>query len=340
MQQHGFVDDTKAVDAKRRALFKSLVKSAADLQHMTFPPLHYVVPGLIPEGLTLLAGKPKVGKSFLCLDIALAVATGGKCLGRECEQGDVVALFLEDTDRRMQQRIDRMMGVLKADWPPRLQYFTQFPRLDNDGLELLYNWAKEAKDPRLISIDLWERFRSVPKTSNGSQYRSDYADLAEVQKKFAAEFPKLGILVTNHQRKASSEDVFDTISGTLGLNGGADTLAVLAREEGAKTLDIRGRDVEDCAIIVEQDKQTLRWKDVGKKHEGAMTPERRKVIAVMQGKKPMSLAQIHEAVGGKYESLKVLVNKMFHDDALIKTRWGSYALPGWDDIPDFGGQIQ
>src|SRR6516165_6488330 len=93
MKQHGFTSE----EDELRTLRESLVKSAADLQHLTFPPLNNVVPGLIPEGLTLLAGKPKVGKSFMCLDVALAVAMGGGCLNHQCEQGDVMALFLEDT---------------------------------------------------------------------------------------------------------------------------------------------------------------------------------------------------------------------------------------------------
>src|SRR5262249_22078046 len=125
---------------KLRTQLKLLTNSAANLQRLTFPELNYVVPGILPEGLTLLAGKPKVGKSFLCLDVGIAVAEGGLCLGRQCERGDVMALFLEDTDRRMQRRIDKMLGVLKAEWPERFTYATQFNRLDDDGLAMLYLW--------------------------------------------------------------------------------------------------------------------------------------------------------------------------------------------------------
>jgi hypothetical protein len=333
MKQHGFTPE----DDKRRAQLKLLVKSAADLQYMTFPPLHYVVPGLIPEGVTLLAGKPKVGKSFLCLDAALAVSMGGKCLNHQCEQGDVMALFLEDTDRRMQRRITSMIGAQKTDWPSRLKFVTKFNRLDQGGLDDLYQWAKEAENPRLIVIDLWERFRPEEKKTNGSQYRSDYAGLAEVQQRLS-EFPKLGVLVTNHQRKATSEDIFDTISGTLGLNGGADTMAVLAREEGAKTLEVRGRDVEDCAIVVEQDKQTLRWINKGLKHAGAMTPERRKIVDAMRGRGPMTAKRVHEIIGGSHDAIRYLMMKMCQDDVIIKTKWGSYVLA--NEHSGFDGGMQ
>src|SRR3712207_4780338 len=88
-----------------------IVRSAADLQRQTFPPIRYVVPGYIAEGLTLLAGRPKLGKSWFMLDVGLAVAAGRTCLGATaCEQGDVLYLALEDNERRLQSRIEKLLG--------------------------------------------------------------------------------------------------------------------------------------------------------------------------------------------------------------------------------------
>ena len=82
------------------------VFSAQTLLSAQFEPIEYVVPRYIGEGLTILAGRPKAGKSWLALDVALAVATGGLALGKErCEQGDVLYLALEDNKRRLQKRI-------------------------------------------------------------------------------------------------------------------------------------------------------------------------------------------------------------------------------------------
>jgi hypothetical protein len=307
------------------AQFKALTKTAADLQHEKFPDLHYNVPGLIPEGLTLFAGKPKIGKSWKCLDVALAVAMGGTCLGRQCEQGDVLALFLEDTDRRMQRRIDRMLGTFKAQWPAGLRYATKWPRMDEGGLDMLCQWAHEAEKPRLIIIDIWERVRPRQRNGGGTQYRDDYAGLSDAQSRLA-EFPKLSTITTNHLRKMGSDDVFDMISGTLGLNGGADTLMVLGREEGLKTLEIRGRDVDDCSLIVEQDPVTLRWVDKGAKRRGAMTPERRKIVEAMRGQGPMTAQDIAGAIDGDYENVRKALQRMFNDDAVMKTARGSYVL--------------
>src|SRR5262249_19836819 len=79
--------------------------SLQELKAMTFEPLKYVVPGIFVEGLTLLAGKPKIGKSWLVLHAALAVARGGFTLGElHCKQGDVLYLALEDSERRLRSR--------------------------------------------------------------------------------------------------------------------------------------------------------------------------------------------------------------------------------------------
>ena len=89
--------------------------TAADLQHQEFPPVQYCVPDLIPEGLTLLAGKPKIGKSWLALDICIAVASGRYCLGeRKPDTGDVLYAALEDNKRRLQRRVDRLLSPVSA----------------------------------------------------------------------------------------------------------------------------------------------------------------------------------------------------------------------------------
>jgi hypothetical protein len=93
------------VEVKIKADLDDVLKSAADLQHKQFEELRFIVPKYLPEGCALLAGRPKVGKSWLALDAGIAVSSGGACMGQQCEQGDVLGLFLEDTDRRLQRRM-------------------------------------------------------------------------------------------------------------------------------------------------------------------------------------------------------------------------------------------
>ena len=95
--------------------------TAAELKRQQFEPVSYVVPGLIPEGLAILAGRPKVGKSWLALDVAVACASGRICLG-DCqpEEGDVLYAALEDNPRRLQRRIDKILRPHTDEWPEQL----------------------------------------------------------------------------------------------------------------------------------------------------------------------------------------------------------------------------
>src|SRR4051812_39851650 len=84
--------------------------SEKDLKTETFPPMRDVVPGLITEGVTLLAGKPKKGKTWMAIDIAIATTAHRYCLGDFLPQrGDVLYIALEDNKRRMQRRIRQLL---------------------------------------------------------------------------------------------------------------------------------------------------------------------------------------------------------------------------------------
>jgi hypothetical protein len=113
-----------------------------------------------PETLTILAGRPKLGKSWLMLDVGLAVAAGRYCLGEtKCEQGDVLYLALEDNERRLQSRITKILGYAD-DWPARFYYATEWPRADAGGLDEIRKWLASAEKPRLVVVDILAMFRT------------------------------------------------------------------------------------------------------------------------------------------------------------------------------------
>ena len=200
------------------------VRSSSSIQHTVFDPLRWIVPDLLPEGFTLFIGKPKAGKSWMALDLAIAVATGGKFLDRDCEQGDVLGMFLEDTKRRIQGRMTSMIGIEKVKWPSCLMLATEWPRLDDGGLDMIRDWVLSVKKPRLVIVDILEKVRP---SENGKKtlYANDYAAVTELQK-LAGEL-QISILVIHHQRKAGADNLMDTISGTGGLGGGCDAIMLL-----------------------------------------------------------------------------------------------------------------
>src|SRR3984893_14114994 len=113
--------------------------SAADLVARQFTEPKRAVPQTVAEGLTILAGKPKTGKSWAALDFTVAVAGGYSALGNiECQQGDVLLLALEDNDRRLHQRLKAVLQGQTA--PAALEIATQWRRADAGGLLDLQAW--------------------------------------------------------------------------------------------------------------------------------------------------------------------------------------------------------
>lgn len=107
---------------------------ASELQSLQFPPIKYVIPDYVAEGLTIFAGRPKLGKSWCCLDWGGAVASGGVAFGSiQCEEGDVLYLALEDNQRRLKSRLEKVFPT--GDWPDRLTFWTECDRLDRGGFK-------------------------------------------------------------------------------------------------------------------------------------------------------------------------------------------------------------
>lgn len=298
--------------------------TAAELEHMRFSPPRWIVPGFIPDGLSMLAGKPKLGKSWLMLDVAVAVARGGAVLDRKCIQGDVLYLALEDNQRRIQDRLRRV--TTGGEWPARLMLATSLPKLAEGGIEALRGWIEAAPDPRLIIVDVFTKVRAV-RGMRDSLYDADYQ--AVVPLKELADETGVAIVVVHHQRKQNSdEDPLDTISGSTGLTGAMDTVLVLDRGAEGATLYVRGRDIEEVECAIQFDRRTCRWSNLGDAGEARMSAERRRIVeALRETGEPMSLARIVETTGLSYASAGQLVHRMAKAGELAKARRGLYALP-------------
>jgi len=297
------------------------MQTAADLQRKTFAPVHYVVPGFIGEGLTIFAGRPKVGKSWLALDAVLAVASGTDVLGRKVEQGDVLALMLEDNERRLKTRIQKIVGPF-AEWPSRFTYATEWPRVDEGGLDKIRAWIKSVSQPRLIVVDVLARVRSQQQ-GRQAQYEADYQAIAGLQA-IASEH-RVAIVVVHHLRKSGSEsgDAIDKISGTLGLSGAADSLLVIDRDGAGITLYGRGRDIEEIEAAVEFDRADCRWRVLGKAAEVRRSDERKAILdALMATGASMSPADLAAATGMPSNNVRYLLFRMVRDGQITKAGRG------------------
>jgi RecA-family ATPase len=287
----------------------------------------------LAEGCTILAGRPKVGKSWLMLEIGLAVAGGLSCFNQvRCDEGDVLYLALEDNERRLQSRITKVLGV-SAEWSKRFHYATEWPRADSGGLRYIREWIAAAEKPSLVVVDVLAMFRS-PRGVKQSPYEDDYEAVRGLQQ--IASETGVAIVVVHHLRKSAADhDPFDKVSGTLGLSGAADTVLVLDRNSNGTTLYGRGRDVEEIEAAVQFDRETCRWSVLGEAAEVRRTEERSTIIAVLrEGGKAMSPTEIAAATGMPNLNVRQLLFKLVKAGDVVKGGYGCYRCAGEPISPD------
>lgn len=238
--------------------------NATWLMAQEFPAIQYAVPGIIPQGMTLLAGAPKAGKSWLVLDLAYQVASGGVGLGVLPLGAGRPVLYaaLEDGASRLQSRM-RNLGVEVG--PHRLDFATQ---LEGDPMETLSTWMEDfaGADPVVILDTLGK----LPRPARGGEtdYARDYRVGGEL-KALADGNPGSSVIVVHHTRKQESTDFLDAVSGTQGLAGSADSIVVLRRKrtETTGSLSVTSRDAAEGEYRVEMIGN--RWTLVGDSLEAA-----------------------------------------------------------------------
>lgn len=230
-------------EVDERAHLLTGLRTGEWLDAQEFPPLAWMVPDLVPEGMTMLVGGPKIGKSWLSLSIALAVSSGGYALGVvPCGRPrPVLLLALEDGDRRLQ---GRARELLQGDpIPPLLNHMTRIE--PGYVVPTIEAWL-ETLDPDAEPLVILDTLGKVmpPAAPGESAYQRDYR-VAGRLKRICDERPGMALLVLHHDRKAQSEDFVDGVSGTNGIAGAADTIIIIARSrtEDRGLFKVTGRDV-------------------------------------------------------------------------------------------------
>jgi len=237
--------------------------SAAALQREELEPVTFVVEGLIPRGLSLLAAPPKYGKSWLMIDLCLCVADGRPFLGYRTNRTGCLYLALEDSASRLKSRMERVLDGRPA--PENFDFCTAAHTLDT-GLQEELDWYLTGHPGTgLVVVDTLQRVRGTPKGGREGTYAADYRELGAL-KQFA-DGHGVALVLVHHLRKLAAEgDPFDRISGTNGVFGAADTAIVLTREkrsDAATTLTATGRDIEPIEQVIQFNKATCRWENLG-----------------------------------------------------------------------------
>lgn len=292
--------------------------SAADLLDMELPPIKWTIPEILPEGVTILAGRAKIGKSFLAFGLCVAVATGGEALGKiPVGRGDVLLMALEDNKRRLKKRLKGLIGDAEKA-PDNLTIAIEWPRLDDGGVEKLDRWLLGHPDARLVVIDILKSIR--PRGGQGRNiYDLDYESLEPL--KPLIERHGVAIVVVHHLNQGQSPDPLTLISGSEGLVGVVDGTLVLRRERGKHdaTLHVAGKDVEEeREHALTWDANLTNWTLVGDAQDFRMSDQRREIRAAMLGlSRPVTTAEVANKVDKDYQATRYLMVKM-EEEGLIR----------------------
>lgn len=247
------------------------VFTAAELDKMDLPPVQWAVPGLLPAGLSFLVAAPKMGKSWMALDLCLAVASGGEWLGRKVNQGPTLYLDLEDSANRAQARMRTLLDGFTAA-PETCTFRLLAPILGPDLFKILDEWIAANPGAKVVCIDTFQKIK--PATGkNETSYSADYRICAPLQS--WAQQHNICVLLVHHTNKnKGSTDIFEGINGSQGLMGSADAVLMLTKGDGRfaeeATLSVTGRDVDMNQYAARFNKANCRWELLGTIEEQAL----------------------------------------------------------------------
>lgn len=298
--------------------------TAYELSQLDIPEPDFLVDGVLPEGASLLASKPKVGKTLLAMGISLAISTGEDAYGTSgVTQGRVLFLALEGDRRGMKRRLARMLDGREA--PKNLDIVTHFPPLPDGGIDLLRKYVAAFPETRLIVIDTLKRVRGRGKLGR-NQYDEDYEALAPL-----AEFyndTHTSVLVIHHLNKRTDGDDLDTVSGSTGLTGAVDNILLMKKTPASlpdATLHLIPREEEETELALRFDQKRNLWTFEGYADAFASTAERQQIVDVLrEADGPMTPKEIAEKLGKSQGSIRFLLSKMLEKGEIARPERGMY----------------
>jgi len=251
-----------------------------DLMAMDFPEPPWLVENLIPAGMTILAGRPKLGKSWFAMELALAVCSGGYFLGRKAQQGRVLYCALEDNPRRFKNRL-RMQGWTAAAQENMDAVFSRdFQRMfgGQGGLTTFISLITTFPYS-LVVVDTVSRAFQIQDWNDQSQVTAVLSPLQEA----IAESGK-SLLCNDHHKKRNGFDPnpVEDIIGSVSKSGVADTILGLYKENGkpGARLAVVGRDVEESVLDLRFDAYDGCWVETAKSDD--LTDTQRDTVRIIE----------------------------------------------------------
>lgn len=299
--------------------------TAAALLAADFPEPKWIIVAVLAYGLTVLAGAPKLGKSWMALALCVAVSSGGFAFSSiRVDKRGALYLALEDTPKRLQQRL----RLMKAEPADNLHVFTEWPR-GPKAIEALETWLDAHPGIELVIVDTLQKIRAVKQQTGQNAYESDYDEIAELKR--LADQREISLIVVTHTRKQAADDYLHTVSGSAALTGAADAVWVFSRSRGTAEakLSITGRDIDEQELAMSFDRDTGTWRLLGDAGEVQLSRDRQTIYDVLKAAdRPLSPKEIAEEIGKPNNSnLRHTLRRMLNDEAIVQPDHAVYSTP-------------
>ena len=307
---------------------------AKDIRETEYEPIPAVVEGLIFPGITFINGKSKIGKSFLALQVAHAVETGGKIFGLKCAKGSVLHYSLEDGKRRNKARW-KQMGINPTEaWYQFRDRTPKIPLLTNGLENEIEDWIKNTPDAKLVIIDPYVK---VKKTLGGyklNAYENDNFNLQDIYT--LANKYNIAIVFIHHTKKKSEDDVFDEINGSAGIQSNCDSMIVISSNRRIGTnpvLSCLPKDAEHQEFEISLNPKCI-WEYIGKPGEANRTKLQKAILAALKkldkkdGVKVEDIKNEVRSVDDSWSAdhVQVEIIRLHKKDEIMKLGRGVYKL--------------
>lgn len=289
-------------------------------------PPHFVFEGLLHNGVTLACGRPKVGKSWLALQLALDTAIGRRGLGKfPCAKPEgVLYIALEESAARTSNRMKKFIArdSSNAAMTGNLEFIYELDPLLNGGIVQL-DAVLSTRHFGLVVIDTYLAALRQQRAKNADAIQEDYKGIKALQE--VAQRYQTAILLIHHTRKMSAEYALDRVAGTTGLTAAADAIWVLDRGPRSTMLTIQGRDMADSdfAVFFDQNNDTFGWSVTSTGDDMRRSSEREDILELLsESSKPMTPVEIAKELKRGRGGVRSLLLKMRKDGAVAKTDKG------------------
>ncbi|MGA7234736.1 MAG: AAA family ATPase [Bryobacteraceae bacterium] len=308
----------------KRPQFQLVVRDADEIYHADYPEPVAIVPPILYPGLTLLAGRPKIGKSWFALDLAVSLVQGSTFAGhlQIPEATRVLYVSLEERPRQTKARLRKLSPP--GDHLAALRFIHDLPALMTGGAAVLD--GELAQNP--VGVVVVDSLLGITKQAGRKgvdAMQTDYNIISTLRE--VAEKRRVAMILIAHTRKAGGEYFVDLVQNTTGTTAATDAIwGLLRKSDGTGTLEVTGREVEERIYGLTRDGPL--WKIAGEGEEFTQTEERKEILQLLRENEAMKPGAIASALGKKAASIQKLLRKLVDDGLAVRRKYGEYQLLG------------